>query len=709
MKNAKAFLKKNKEKLIRGYISLRYRELSKKGEELHKMPLFKECEEAWEEELYDWLYPYEYWIENDEWEKRVAGETFTASPGDEFEVENRSGKKVRYILVMAEDYTCVGGFKTAVYESLKDIDKEPVFIYGDEDVFDGFERKDPYFKPDYSPELLEQSCYVGGAVLIRKDILQKALESRPGKKSGSGTEEKDEAPADRKLKKEKLRKNEFYDLIKEVSKSAEEAVFNEDEIKTHLYKNVLHIPHIICHSKKKIAASEWEKQDYADYGNGGDYREASPAVSGEGKYEASIDIIIPTKDHPDVLETCIDSIKEKSSYGKFSITVIDNGSSEGAKLQNQKLSREYGFDYIYDPQPFNYSRINNIAIRKTNSDLVLLLNDDTEVITGSFLEKMAAYALNPEVGAVGAKLLFANSNKIQHVGVTNLAVGPSHKLLEADDEKDHYFGANRLDRNVFSVTGACMMIERRKLEKAGLLNEDLAVAYNDIDLCMRLYEAGFRSVQCNSAVLYHYESLTRGADEGSGDKWKRLLEEKEKLYSYHPWAKGFDPFYNPNLIDNSADYLPAAKDCTRDTDAFCELLEKPESLPTDSLMIKARLDRAQSQRRNTSEGKDFIWMDGWGFARGCDNRRFDKSLCFTREDKKEILRYELFATYRKDIIRAFPGEDHIDLSGFYLRIPADDLGDHEWHVSIMMTDIMSGKMLCRDLKTVVKNGMIVSR
>jgi len=102
-------------------------------------------------------------------------------------------------------------------------------------------------------------------------------------------------------------------------------------------------------------------------------------------------------------------------------------------------------------------------------------------------------------------------------------------------------------------------------------------------------------------------------------------------------------------------------------------------------------------------------MDGWGFARGCDNRRFDKSLCFTREDKKEILRYELFATYRKDIIRAFPGEDHIDLSGFYLRIPADDLGDHEWHVSIMMTDIMSGKMLCRDLKTVVKNGMIVSR
>ena len=676
-KTVKSFLKKKKEKLIRGYISVRYRELSKKGEELHKMPLFAECEQAWEEELYDWLYPYEYWIENDEWEERVSKDSFAASSGDEFEIVNRAGKKISYVLALAEDYTCAGGFKTAVYECLRDIDKEPVFIYGDEDVFDGFERKDPYFKPDYSPELLEQFCYVGGAVLIRKDILQHVLESGE----------------DKKVKKDRLKKSEFYDLIKEVAKSAEEASFSEEDIKSHLYKNVLHIPHIISRSKKHAAPSEWVNDSSAP--------KSDP--------DASIDIIIPTKDHPNVLETCIDSINGRSNYGYYRITVIDNGSSEGARLQNQKLSREYGFDYIYDPQPFNYSRMNNIAISKTSAKLVLLLNDDTEVITGDFLEKMAAYALRPEVGAVGAKLLFAGTNKIQHAGVTNLAVGPSHKLLEADDEKDHYFGVNRYDRNVFSVTGACMMIERRKLEKAGLLNEDLAVAYNDIDLCIRLYEAGYRSVQCNSAVLYHYESLTRGADEGSGDKWKRLLEEKEKLYGYHPWARGFDPFYNPNLIDNSADYLPAAKDCTRDTDAFCELLERPESLPSDSLMIKARLDRVQGQRRNTSEGKDFIWMDGWGFARGCDNRRFDKSLCFTREDKKEILRYELFATYRKDIIRAFPGEDHIDLSGFYLRIPADDLGDHEWHVSIAMTDIMSGKLLCKDLKTVVKNGVIVSR
>ena len=120
------------------------------------------------------------------------------------------------------------------------------------------------------------------------------------------------------------------------------------------------------------------------------------------------------------------------------------------------------------------------------------------------------------------------------------------------------------------------------------------------------------------------------------------------------------------------------------------------------MMIKARLDRIQKQLRNTKDGKDFVWMDGWGFVRGCDNRRFDKSLCFTRSDKKVILRYELFATYRKDIIKAFPGEDHIDLSGFYLRIPAEDLGEYEWDLSLAMTDIMTGKMLCKDLKTTVK-------
>ena len=635
------------------------------------MPLFKECEEAWEEELYDWLYPYEYWIENDEWEKSVSKEDFKASPGDEFEIENKSGKKVSYILMLAEGYECTGGFGKAVGGCLKDLDKEPVFIYGDEDVYDGFERKDPYFKPDFSPELLEQFNYVGGAVLVRKDIFAKCGEAEEETKGGE-TED---------YIKQKIGKPVFYKLVKEISQNAEPASFNEEELKHGLYKNVLHIPHIISRSDKPFKYSDWEEK-----------------IIEKDFSRHSIDIIIPTKDHPDILETCIASIKGKSGYKNFHITVIDNGSEKAAKEQNEKLSREYGFDYIYDPQPFNYSRMNNIAIRKTSSELVLLLNDDTEVITGSFLDKMAEYAVKPEIGAVGAKLLFAKTNKIQHAGVTNLAVGPSHKLLEADDEKDHYFGRNKFDHNVFSVTGACMMIERKKLEKTGLLDEDLSVAYNDIDLCIRLFEAGYRSVQCNRAVLYHYESLTRGADDGDKGKWKRLLEEKEKLYALHPWARGFDPFYNPNLIDNSADYLPAAKDCTRDTTAFCGLLEKPDSLPSDSMMIKGRLDRVQKQLRNTKDGKDFIWMDGWGFVRGCDNRRFDKSLCFTRSDKKEILRYELFATYRKDILKAFPGEDHVDLSGFYLRIPAEDLAGYEWDVSLAMTDIMTGKMLCRDLK-----------
>ena len=738
MSNAKSFLKKNKEKLIRAYISVRHADLCKKGDELRKMPLFKECEEAWEEELYDWLYPYEYWIESDEWEKRLSKISFKASPGDEFETENKVGKKVSYVLMLAEGYECAEGFGEAVKECLKDLDKEPVFIYGDEDVYDGFERKEPYFKPCFSPELLEQFNYIGGAVLVRKDLVGDVLGTVGERSSKAGNETENESKNEVEKEKEenekkdliksKVTKDNFYKLIKALAEKADKASFNEEELKAGLYKNILHIPHIISRSEKSFKYSDWEEkiiekdfpedksfdQDFSEEKNEEKTaeesakeveKEAAEEAEKEAtpkKREPSIDIIIPTKDHPDVLETCIASIKGRSNYKNFHITVIDNGSKPEAKEAYNKLSREYGFDYIYDPQPFNYSRMNNIAIRKTDSELVLLLNDDTEVITGSFLEKMSDYALRPEIGAVGAKLLFAKTNKIQHAGVTNLAVGPSHKLLEADDEKDHYFGRNKFDHDVFSVTGACMMIERKKLEKAGLLDEDLSVAYNDIDLCIRLFEAGYRSVQCNKAVLYHYESLTRGADEGDKGKYKRLLEEKEKLYLLHPWARGFDPFYNPNLIDNSADYLPAAKDCTRDTSAFCGLLEKPDSLPGDSMMIKARLDRVQKQLRNTASGKDFIWMDGWGFVRGCDNRRFDKSLCFTRSDKKEILRYELFATYRKDIIKAFPGEDHIDLSGFYLRIPAEDLGEYDWNVSIAMTDIMTGKMLCKDLKTVVK-------
>ena len=307
---------------------------------------------------------------------------------------------------------------------------------------------------------------------------------------------------------------------------------------------------------------------------------------------------------------------------------------------------------------------------------------------------MGEYSLDPEVGAVGAKLLYANTEKIQHAGVTNMAVGPSHKILALEDSINHYFGRNKLDYNMLAVTGAWLMVSKDKFHEVGGLNEDLKVAYNDIDFCMKLFEHGYRSVQCNGAVLYHYESLTRGMDEGNEEKYHRLLAEKEKLYAAHSWAKGFDPFYNPNLIDNSSDYLPATKDCTQNTDSFSRLLAKDEPVLKDTFMVRARLDRVQLQLRNTEDAEDFIWLDGWGYVRGCDNRRFEKSLLLVSDVTR---RYELFSTYRKDILGAFPGEDHIELSGFYFRLPVKELEGKTWQAVLVETDIITGKQLYKNL------------
>ena len=410
---------------------------------------------------------------------------------------------------------------------------------------------------------------------------------------------------------------------------------------------------------------------------------------------------------------------------KLEIIVVDNGSDEAKKAEYEKMADLYGYKYIYDPKPFNFSYMNNVGAKSATGELLLLLNDDTEIIEGKWLSKMAAYAVKDEVGAVGAKLLYANTNKIQHVGVTNLAVGPSHKLLALEDSESYYFGRNKLDYDMLCVTAACLLVSKKKFDEVGGLSEDLKVAYNDIDFCFKLYEHGYRNVQCNGAVLYHYESLTRGMDEGNEEKYHRLLAEKEKLYGAHPWAKGFDPYYNPNLIDNSSDYLPATKDCTTNTSSFSHLLEENVKISKESFMLRARLDRIQKQLRNTEDAEDFIWLDGWAYVRGCDNRRFKKSLVLTeslesgdafeggvvsesaagkseRRDNGKIRRYELFSTYRKDILAAFPGEDHIELSGFYFRLPVKELGVKTWKAGLVMTDVVTGKQLYKDLKREIK-------
>ena len=184
-----------------------------------------------------------------------------------------------------------------------------------------------------------------------------------------------------------------------------------------------------------------------------------------------VSIVIPSKDNPGVLSTCIHSILEASTYRNFEIIVIDNGSSiknkERIHLMLSQMQEECRFRYIYEPMEFNFSAMCNKGAALAKGDYILLLNDDIEIIQEDWLDKMLEKAMLPHVGAVGVKLLYPGSHTIQHAGITNIRLGPAHKLQFRDDRTDYYFLRNRLSFDVLGVTGACLMVKKNVYEAAG--------------------------------------------------------------------------------------------------------------------------------------------------------------------------------------------------------------------------------------------------
>ena len=263
-----------------------------------------------------------------------------------------------------------------------------------------------------------------------------------------------------------------------------------------------------------------------------------------------ISIIIPTRDHAKVLQCCIESIEAKSSYRHFEIIVMDNGSTDAATLALlTSLEQGQRAQVIHHDQPFNFSELNNIGARAAHGELLLFLNDDTEVMSADWMERMAGFAQLAHVGAVGAKLLYPNG-KVQHNGVLNLADGPQHALLNTPADAPGYFMRNLLDYNWLAVTGACLMASAENFRAVGGFDEHFPIAYNDVDLCFRLADAGLYNVVCSAVQLTHYESQTRGLDHLDAAKRKRLQDELQSLYAKHPRYFQHDPFHNPNLHPN---------------------------------------------------------------------------------------------------------------------------------------------------------------
>lgn len=400
-----------------------------------------------------------------------------------------------------------------------------------------------------------------------------------------------------------------------------------------------------------------------------------------------VSVIIPSKDHPDVLEKCLRSFREKTAYRFYEWIVVDNGSSVANREKMEALQKKYGFTYIYEPMPFHFSKMCNLGEKHARGDLLLLLNDDIEIIEESWLGRMAGQALQPHVGAVGAKLWYAGTENIQHAGITNLKIGPSHKLITFPDCEDYYFGRNRVTYNVTAVTGACLMVSRKKYEEVGGFSEDLPVSYNDVEFCFRLLEAGYVNVLRNDAVLYHHESLSRGLDEQDEGKWERLLAEKERLYKRHPVFRGRDPFYHVNLIDNASHYACNYKFPHEDTQCTQDALFVPKSMLKKKVkkacgdILKLTVDRAQIQHKILKEEPDILWIMGWSYIPGADNAAFDRKVILLNREGAGYLSVPL-DWHRKDVENVLSGEKNVGLAGFVLRLKREELAAGEYRVGM---------------------------
>ena len=398
-------------------------------------------------------------------------------------------------------------------------------VYSDEDRLDvNGARSDPRFKPDWSPELLRSTNYIGQLAICRAEVLVAVGGVRASDIFGDN-----------------------HDLLLRVSEKLPPEC-------------IVHVPAVLIHrcaGQETGGAVDAIQAHLKRCGVGG-------AVEGAGRYRIRYDlpkgwplvsIMIPTRDGLDLLERCIDSIMHKSSYQNFEIIVVDNQSEEPGTLDYfGRINDGQKIRVLHYDAPFNYSAINNFAAAEARGEVLCLLNNDTEVISTDWLEEMLGHLVQDRVGGVGAKLYYPDG-RVQHagdlVGVGGVA-NHAHAYLHRDDPG--YCNRAAVAQDISAVTAACMLTWRKLyLELGGLDEAHLPVAFNDVDYCLRVREAGWRVVWTPYAELYHHESVSRGKDL-SPEKMKRAI--REVTYMRKRWKDVLqhDPYYNPNLSYERADF-----------------------------------------------------------------------------------------------------------------------------------------------------------
>lgn len=438
---------------------------------------------------------------------------------------------------------------SALYEYVKVInEQEADYIYCDETTFKGDDINHMltmHFKPDYAIDNLRANNYICHFSVFSRKLLD-------------GTE----------LFRSKFDGSQDHDMILRLTDRAKKVV----HVPKLLYYWRSHAGSVASGIDAKPYAVQAAKGAVADHlkRHGYEHFQITSTRAFETIFkiryqimgDPKISIVIANKDHVADLKRCITSIMEKSTYENYEIIVVENNSTEQetfdyytqiAKMDKVNVVTYWNMD---KEETFNYSRVNNFGASFATGEYILLLNNDTEVITVNWMEELLMYAQREDVGAVGGKLYYENKT-IQHAGVV-LALG-AHRTAGHSHYGQHrdnlgYMGRLCYTQNVSAVTGACLLVKKALFDEVGGLDEGFAISLNDVDFCLKLREKGYLNVFTPFAELYHFESISRGLDD-KGEKAERYNKESEKFRE--KWKavleKG-DPYYNPNFSLDRSDF-----------------------------------------------------------------------------------------------------------------------------------------------------------
>lgn len=430
----------------------------------------------------------------------------------------------------------------AFYEVVKLLNEnsELDLIYSDEDKIDmQGNRFEPAFKPDWSPDLLLGTNYISHLGVYRRSIVEEIGGFRSG-----------------------LEGSQDYDLVLR---------FTERTTDT----KIAHIPKVLYYWRvlPTSTAADQSTKGYAfeagrkaleDALDRREIKGTATHAAGNGLFDINyellsedlVSIIIPTKNGYDDMKRCLTSIVEKSSYDNYEIIIADNGSTD-PKMDSlyKEFVEKLGDRIIIESIdiPFNYSRINNLAAQKASGKYLLFLNNDTEVISTDWLERMISFAQLTRIGCVGAKLYYPN-HTIQHAGVIlglGGAAGHGHHTYPRGDFG--YYGKLEINVNYLAVTAACLMVKKMDFDAVNGFDEELTVAFNDVDLCLKIYELGKNNIWLHNVELFHYESQSRG-HEDTPEKIERFQRETALMESRWGNYVENDPYYNPNLTRTAGDF-----------------------------------------------------------------------------------------------------------------------------------------------------------